>query len=666
MHLSNTELGYSKNTLNKIISSIWTKKPTIKISEYAEQNRVLPPGTPFPGPWRNKITPYLVEPMDSMSAWSPVQREIIMKGAQLGFTAAAENVIAYWMGIVPSEILYITATQELLLKWATKRFEPVIDSYKLRKKIFAQHAAKQSKRTGDKTFSKEFFGGSIDMVSARSAPSLRSDAKRVLVRDEIDGAPRLLTTGEGEWLKVSFARTFAWGNRKKVLDYSTPGTYLESVIFPEYERGDQRRFFIPCPHCGEFQILDWGHGYGHDDNPNLGIQWKIQDGLVKDAWYVCPFCEKRFYENDKRDFSVKGEWRPTSKSYSEVVRSRQLSSLYSPIGMLSWKEMVEAFLEAEDRPDKMRSFVNLYLGLPYRETGTRPKWTNVIELRGNYRAGTVPNDVIFLTVAVDVQLGSEKEDRPNARLEMEVCGHGAGYRSWSIEYKVFEGPVDNENAGAWEKLAEYWRETKMQYKRSDGAIYTIKRGAVDSGVQTAAVYAFCAQWHGIFASKGRKTIKRKPDEFFDEDMNRSIKRFRVASLEGGQLLLEPNTVFYKRQIYQNLKIQRKPDRDKQQANFCDFPIEYNEDYFKQLTAEDMVIDRATNEVSFQKPRSRANEALDLRVLNLCCRDQLLDQYVTNFRVDAKAKGHNQNEIDRINSKTVLDWLARAIKAPKAK
>ena len=76
--------------------------PPNKISEWVEGKRVMPSSTPFPGLWQNAKTPYAVEIMDNMSPASSVQHTVIIKGAQLGLTAAAENVIGYWMGPSPS------------------------------------------------------------------------------------------------------------------------------------------------------------------------------------------------------------------------------------------------------------------------------------------------------------------------------------------------------------------------------------------------------------------------------------------------------------------------------------------------------------------------------------------------------------------------------------
>ena len=91
--------------------------PLDKISSYSEK-RVLPTGTPFPGRWDNAHTPYGIEIMDNMSPWSNIRHTAVMKAPQLGFTAIAENVTCYWMDESPADILYISATEQLLMKWA--------------------------------------------------------------------------------------------------------------------------------------------------------------------------------------------------------------------------------------------------------------------------------------------------------------------------------------------------------------------------------------------------------------------------------------------------------------------------------------------------------------------------------------------------------------------
>ena len=654
---------------------LWTPRPVITVSQYAEARRVLPPGTPFPGPWSNARTPYLVEPMDNMSPQSPVQRTVIAKGAQLGFTAAAENVVAYWMDANPAEILFVSATEELLRKWVTKRLEPTIDSCGFRRVISPQNEVQQRRRTGDRVFSKEYPGGTLDMASAQAAPSLRADSKRVLIRDEVDGAPANLRSGEGNWLDVSFARTNAWGVRRKVLDFSTPTTYDESAIWPEYLAGDCRQYHVPCPHCHRPQVLHWDGGEKSAGGKGGGLKWRTEGPggkpqmggrgrLVEAVWYECAHCRERIFNYHKATMLPRGDWQATAVSESEHLRSYHLSSLYSPVGMLSWDEIVERYFRAEKQgADGMRSFVNLYLGEPFREVGQRPAVDRVIELRTGYAAGTIPSDsVLFLTMGVDVQLGSERDREANPpRLELEVCGHGAGYRTWSIDYMRIEGEVRDPHEGAWAEMTRLATEGRFTFRRADGREFQPVLTLVDAGVLINVVYQFVAGWRNTYASKGIDALKRKKDRRLDDDgtedelSSRNFDRYRVTRQKDGTPLVSVSTNYYKHMVYDSLRKPYKDGATVQAPGFSAFPQSYTLAYFEMLTAEERRQDG-----SFWCPSGRRNEALDVRVLNLAARDFWLDAKIDSLREHYRKRGATQAQLLEIRSPAVLEIMAQEV------
>lgn len=621
------------------------------ISAYAQNKRILPPSTPFPGPWKNRRTPYSIEIMDNMSPSSPIIETRVMKCAQAGLTAAAENIIAYWMDESPAEILYVSATEQLLEKWATKRLEPLIDSCGFRHKIYAQTENKQSRRTGDKIFIKEYVGGNLDMASAQSASSLRSDSKRILILDEIDGAPPLLRTGEGNWVKVAMARTNAWGARKKVLKFSTPTTFDTSLINVQYEEGDQRKYLVPCPHCGKYQELKFGN-----EQSQYGIKAERIAGELEKAYYMCEHCHDAIFNHHKTQMLLSGRWEPSSKSSSPTMRSYHLSALYSPVGMYSWTELLLEHENAQNDPDGMRSFVNLQLGLPFKESGSRPDIKKVIELRGGYRSKTIPIGVLYLTAGIDVQRGSQSDPNNPPRLEMEVVGIGAGYKTWSIMYRRFEGAVDDPYAGAWQDLNEWAADGGLTFERKDGFKFSVALLFIDSGDGnlTDVVYRFTGRWQNTFPSKGFSSLKRQKGENTDEAGPTNFKRCRAKKISEDLTLYEMSTNFYKTHIYNNLKIARKPI-DPQSAGFCDFPVDYGEKYFMMLTAEEKRRDG-----SFHCPSGRRNEALDCRVMALCAADVYLDARLMEAKTIAKNAGMSIFDLQKITHRTIIELLSKKI------
>jgi hypothetical protein len=77
---------------------------------------------------------------------------------------------------------------------------------------------------------------------------------RFLFLDEIDAYPGDVE-GEGDPIALAEARARTFGWRRKILLVSTPTIAGLSRIEREYLATDQRRYFVPCPHCGHRQHL---------------------------------------------------------------------------------------------------------------------------------------------------------------------------------------------------------------------------------------------------------------------------------------------------------------------------------------------------------------------------------------------------------------------------
>lgn len=646
--------------------------PPRLISEYVQGRRVMPGDTPFPGLWDNARTPYLVEIQDDMSPYSPIQHSITMKARKLGMTAASENVVCYWLFANPTAVEYVTATDELAKSWAAQRLEPVINSMGYRGMLKGANENPKSRSTGDKTLSKQVPGGYLNIVSAQSMMALRAGDIRVLIRDEIDGVrAHLSLTGEGRWLEVNYAHTNSWGARRKVMDLSTPTTMELSEIYREYEKGDCRKFLVPCPLCGKEQEL-----VHLADDAAHGIKAETKAGAFVRAYYLCEFCHEEIPETRKPDFLALGRWVATKASSNPVLRSRQIGSLYVPTGMVSWDEYMQTYREALGDPIAMESFTQLYMGLPYQPTGSRPDVRKVIAHRGGYPQATVPKGVIYLTMGVDVQRGSDRDPQTGqlkdpanpARLELEVLGTGKGFRTWSVDFRKFVGAVDDAFAGAWEEFAQ-WIESGLVYKRDDGAEFRVQKVFIDSGDNTHTVYAFCSghgHWRHIHPSKGRPVIVAKAGERGDLQGPGKQEHKRMETLRIGapnEILYEINTQHYKRTLYGALYSVQRQQVDPQPARFCDFPRDYPDEYFHQLVAEEELADRSFQPVHKGAP----NEALDVRVMGMAAADAFLVYIVLGLQDAAVQKGALRRDAEnQIRSPEALAWLERQIVVPPPK
>lgn len=608
----------------------------------------MPSNTPLPGPWKNWRSQYAVEIMDCLSPWNPTQHVDVMSASQVVKTSLMENTIGYYMGALPSPILFMSGTDALLKKWATKRLEPLIDSLGLRSRLIAPVENEKSRRTGDTTFQKLFSGGFLEMASAQSPSSQRSDSVRVLCLDEVDAAPPLLTTGEGYWDENAEARTKAWGNRRKVLSCSTPTEYQTSTIYRRFTMGDQCEYLVSCPNCGKYILLERG-----DEKGSHGLRADTKAGEIQFIYYLCNECHEAIFEHQKADMIRGGKWEPKEKP-ERLRRSFHLNALLSPIGMYSWIDYWTDYGKSQRSPDGLRVFTNHGDGLPFRVSGTRPKAEKIIENRGKYLSGEVPEGVLYLTAGLDVQRGSQSNPDNPPRIEMEILGIGYGYRTWSIDYKRFEGPIDDAFSGAWEKLQEFAIETELTFIRKiDGFKFPVSLIFIDSGdgETTAEVYKFCGRWNNTFPSKGFRSIQQRKKEKPDELTDGAFKRYRAVKMSEDIMLYEISTNYYKTHVYNNVKIPRQP-QDPQKPGFCDFPRNYGQNYFDMLTAEEKLIDGS------YESHGRRNESLDCRVYALCAGDVFLDMEVLNYRAWAKSNGWKQDKINTITHRAVIDNMIK--------
>ena len=110
--------------------------------------------------------------------------------------------------------------------------------------------------------------------------------------DEVDRFPMDL---EGSPIDLLFQRTTTFAGRRKIFLLSTPTHAAESRIEQAWREGDMRRYHVPCPHCGAFQVLVWEQ-----------IRWPGEDR--RRAFYVCCHCGEAIQERQKQNMVAQGRW----------------------------------------------------------------------------------------------------------------------------------------------------------------------------------------------------------------------------------------------------------------------------------------------------------------------------------------------------------------------
>ncbi len=551
--------------------------PDLTVSEWADAHRMLSgKASAEAGPWRTDRTPYLREIMDCLSPSSPVGRVVFMKGAQVGGSECGNNWLGFIIHHAPGPTMLVQPTVDTAKRFSKMRLAPMIEeSPVLRMRI----ADSRSRDSGNTMMAKEFAGGILIVTGANSAVGLRSMPIRYLFLDEVDAYP-LDVDGEGDPIQLAEKRTTTF-SRRKILLVSTPTIKDISRIEREYLASDQRRYFVPCPHCGCMQHLQWKNIKFQNDDPAT-------------AAYACEDCGALIEERFKTQMLQRGEWRATVHSDGRIA-GFHLSSLYSPLGWKSWAEIVAEFLEAKGDAPSLKTWVNTVLGETWEEEYAAKVGAEGLQARVEFYApGAAPDGVLCITAGVDVQ---------DNRLAVVVVGHGEGEESWRLKHQeIFGDPARPE---VWEQLKEM---LDAGVPHAGGVVIPISAACIDSGGHfTHDVYAFAREhkakrWMAIKgqSQRGKVAIGKATKV----DMN-----YRGQVYKGGAEVYPVGTDTIKSVLYSRLKF-NEPG-----PGYWHFHAELTKDYFDQLTAEKQITRylRGFPQREWVKKAGARNEALDCEV-----------------------------------------------------
>jgi len=561
----------------------------LTVSEWADAHRMLGSrASAEPGRYRTSRTPYMREIMDALSPSSAIQRIVFMKAAQVGATEAGNNWIGFAIHHAPGPMLAVQPTVELAKRNSRQRIDPLIEeSPELRERV----KPARSRDAGNTMLSKEFAGGILIMTGANSAVGLRSTPARYIFLDEVDAYPAS-ADDEGDPVSLAEARSLTFAHRRKIFLVSTPTIRGLSRIEREYETSDQRRFFVPCPHCGQFQWLKFER-----------LRW--DKGRPEAAAYHCEGCDRAIAEHHKTALLEAGQWRATAVATDPGTVGYHLSALYSPIGWLSWERIVRAWEAAQGSDEAIRAFKNTILGETWVETGEAPDWSRLYDRREAWKPGIVPAGGLFLTAGADVQ---------KDRIEVDVWAWGRGGTSWLVDHIVIGGGPDHQ--GAWAELTKLLDRTWIH---QNGAQLRLAKLAIDTGYEAPAVYGWSrrqgvAQVAPVKGVEGfnRSSPVSGPTYVDVTDAGKRLRR--------GARLWTVAVSTFKAETYRHLGLPRPTKEELAEGvtfppGTVHLPDWVDSEWLKQLVAEELVTVRTKRgfaRLEWQKLRER-NEALDCRV-----------------------------------------------------
>lgn len=421
----------------------------------------------MPGRWRTDVVPYLRDIMDSFTDPN-VETITLCTATQVGKSEALNNCLGYAIAQDPGSSLVVYPTLDLGEYTSKNRIQPMIES--------SQVLRERWDRQRSEILELQFAGAYVCLSGANSPASLASRPIRYLFLDEVDKFPAF-TGEEADPISLARERTKTFRARK-ILQASTPTTE-RGRIWREYESADVRRsFFVPCPHCGRMQKLilaqvKWPEEVRTAKREAKGDPLKLHDAAeraLSSSWYECQYCGGLIDDSDKLDMLRKGEWRDDRATATPPRHvAFHLSSIYSPF--VSFGQVASEFLQSEEFPDRLRNFINSWLGEPWRDTRVEVKGQELLAQEGNYHLGEVPAEAHFLTAAVDVQLD---------HFWWKVVAWGVGASSWIVDFGRAESWAD------LEKII-----VDRQYPVKGGGLKQVRLCGVDSGYRADEVYQWC-------------------------------------------------------------------------------------------------------------------------------------------------------------------------------
>lgn len=422
----------------------------LTVSEWADVERQLSSkDSPKPGKWRTSDNPPLREPMDCLSSRSPVHDVVLKWPIQYGKTQVGVNWLGYTMDHDPGPVMVCLPGEASFNKWIQQKLTPTLEETPAMQRALTSAASRDG---ANRREFKDFAGGQLYIEHAGSPARLKSTTVKKLIVDELDEFALELKTGDDP-VEMLNGRTSAFPATYKRLYISTPSIAGLSRIDQLYQSSDQRRYYVPCPHCGHEQPLEWG-----------GLHW-TPDG--RECWYGCRDCGAVIREHHKTWMIRGGRW--VAENPGAKVRGYHINCLYYAIGLgPRWLDLVEMWRGAQNDPAKLKTFINDRLAEVWEDPAMRAVKHDVIADRAEpYRLRTAPEGVLEITAGVDTQ---------DNRLAVHVVGWGIGLSAWTLDY--IELPGDPADDDVWIALTDL---LNRPIEHANGALLAVKATAIDAG-----------------------------------------------------------------------------------------------------------------------------------------------------------------------------------------
>lgn len=402
---------------------VWQPPERKSPSQWAEDERKLNNAPGYVGPWRFSMAPYLREPLDQLI--NPDLDSVVFVGpAQCGKTELILNWAGYSIRIDPSDMTIFSPTQNNARDFSNRRIDRLMRHTEvLKKELLAE-------RDADNKFDKHYKSG---MILGLAWPTKAELAGKPIPRVALTDRDRMDDDieEEGDPFDLATKRTTSFGSFSMTLCESSPSREITDYryvtktpheappttgILALYNRGDRRRWYMPCGRCGEyleprFELLKWEESHSILD-------------AAESVHMQCPSCDGKIHPDERFTLQQSGLWLPdgchiVDGKVEGTPRRTKMASYWlegCSAAFTNWPKLVSSYLTAEEEFDStlneepLKKFYNTDLGRPYKPKAMESERTpeDLIARAqdiGKNEAGEIEiiSDVAFAIATVDVQ-----------------------------------------------------------------------------------------------------------------------------------------------------------------------------------------------------------------------------------------------------------------------
>ncbi|HBI7824034.1 TPA: phage terminase large subunit family protein [Escherichia coli] len=417
----------------------------MRVADAVAQYMRVPMGAGNSVPWDPLVAPYVIEPMNCLAS-REYDAVIFVGPARTGKTIGLiDGWVIYNVICDPADMLIIQMTEEKAREHSKKRLARTF-------RVSPEVVSRLSPNKNDNNvYDRTFLAGNYLKIGWPSVNIMSSSDYKCVALTDYDRFPEDID-GEGDAFSIASKRTTTFMSSGMTLVESSPGRDVKDVkwrrtspheappttgILSLYNRGDRRRWYWPCPHCGEY--------FQPCGDVVAGFRDIADPVLASEAAYIqCPSCSGRIMPEQKRELNGRGVWLRDGESinadgsrYGDPRRSRIASfwmegpaAAYQTLSQLVYKLLTaEQEYETTGSEETLKTVINTDWGLPYLPRASmEQRKSELLEQRAEpVPSRSVPDGVNFLVATVDVQAGRHR------RFVVQVTGYGSRGERWIID-----------------------------------------------------------------------------------------------------------------------------------------------------------------------------------------------------------------------------------------